>query len=427
MGRAATVTASGPSGSRRTSLAAAVLAATLAAAPALAEQPRELGVAAHSGAAAPMLMTFQRPNRHMEITGVAEDADGVLWITGFSEDREQPAGVGYLAAIARDGGLQIEHETALPGHRVTQFWWPAPLADGSVAVAVALDPFSARPDGAVAILSRDGQVLNQVLLTDLGLAGGDIVHVELYPDRDLAVTGSARLGPQVSGAMAARLRPDLSAVWVATEGARDRGYTLSAYASTVLRDGSLVAIGTATRPEGADGYGWLARFDRTGRVLWRQWLTGGMAELLEDAAQIYGNWVAESPGGDIAYLQSSYDEFGRPLTHTLVRRSLAGHIVSQIPLTFADELELTTMGATRDGDVIVAGAAGTGAVPIIARIGSGGSVRWSQRLEELPGGFVWGVAETTDGTIVAVGAYFPYGRTTGSGWVVRLGSDGSRP
>lgn len=405
---------------------AAAVVAALAAGPGAAEAPHDLEPSALHTAAAPYLLIFQRAGRTMEITGVAEGRDGAMWVTGYIHDRDRTTGAGYLASIGRDGRILTEHEITLPDGSVTQFWWPAPLADGSVAVATAIDPFTERPNGALTIVAADGHVLDRVLLTEMGLPGGDVVHVEAYPNRDLAIAGSASLGPVVNGAMAARLRPDLTVRWLATERARDRDYTLAAYASVILRDESVVVIGTATRADAVDGYGWLARFDANGRVLWRQWLTGGMADLLEDAAQIYGNWIDETPLGEIVYLQSSVGDFGEPVASTLVRRSLTGHIVDQIPLTFAEPLDVMTMAATRDGDVIVAGAI-DGAVPTVARIGPDGSVRWSQRLDDLPSGFVWGVAEASDGGILAVGTYFPNEFDSGSGWVVRFGSDGARP
>jgi hypothetical protein len=406
--------------------AAAVCCAVLGAAPALAE-PHDLERSAWDAPPAPFLLTFQRPDRYMEITGVAEGGDGRIWVTGYAQNRELGSGYGYLAAIGHDGTLVAEHEIAFPDASVTQFWWPAPLADGSVAVAAALDPFTEAPNGALAIVGPDGAVRARVLLTELGLAGGDVVHVGTYPGGDLAIAGSATLAAATNGAMLARLGPDLSSLWVATKQARDPGYTLAAYASVVLADGSLAAIGTATNSELADGYGWLARFDASGNELWRQWLTGGMLELIEDAAQIYGNWVDEAPDGAIVYLQSSYNDFGEPVVNTLVRRSISGQIVDQVPLVFAERIDLMTLDVTRNGDVIVAGNAGLGQMPVVARIAADGTVRWSRLLEDLSGGLVWGVAEVADGGIVAVGTYFPSEHGIGAGWVVRLGADGSGP
>ena len=407
--------------------AVAFACALLAVAPAAATEPHEVERSAWSTSPAPFLLTFQRPERYMEITGVAEGRDGRIWVTGYAQDHEHGSGYGYLAAIGRDGTLLAEHEIAFPDADATQFWWPAPLADGSVAVAAALDPFTEAPNGAVAVVGPDGLVRARVLLTELGLDGGDVVHVGTYPGGDLAIAGSATLATAINGAMLARLGPDLGSVWVATARARDPGYTLAAYASVVLADGSVVAIGTATNSELAHGYGWLARFDARGHELWRRWLTGGMLELIEDAAQVYGNWVDEAPGGDIVYLQSSYDDFGEPVVSTLVRRSIGGHIVGQVPLVFAERIDLMTLDVARDGDVIVAGTAGPGGMPVVARVAADGTVRWSRLLEDLSGGLVWGVAEVADGGIVAVGTYFPSASGTGSGWVVRLGSDGTGP
>lgn len=375
----------------------------------------------------PFTLTLERPGRYLELTGAAERRDGSIWVTGYLE--EQTGGTwtstGYLAEIRADGSLGAEHEFSLPDAASTQFWWATELADGRIAVAAALDPFTENQNGALLILRPDGSIDDQVMLTDLGLSSGEIIHVEAYPDGDLSITGSAALSAQTNGAMTARLGPDLSLQWMATDPARDASYTLSGYASSVLPDGSVVAIGTATDAGYIEGYGWLARFDSDGNQIWQQWLTGGFMSLIGDSAQVYGNWVDVLPNGNIAYLQTNYDDYGSPLLNLLVRLTPEGAVVIQAPMVFAREMNLLALAATRNGDVIVAGDMAHGEMPIIARIDPAGSVVWQQSLDDLPGGLIWSVMETAEGAIIAAGTY----RTengNGAGWVARMTADGGR-
>ncbi|MGF1625842.1 MAG: hypothetical protein ACFCVH_13245 [Alphaproteobacteria bacterium] len=401
-------------------------AVAFAALDAAASDPSDKELFGQSGVLSPFTLTIERANRYMEITGIADSGDGSIWVTGYLQDRDRSTGAGYLASIGHDGTIRSEYEIALPDVAVTQFWWPAPLDDGNVAVATALDPFTESQNGAVLIVAPDGRVVDQILLTELGLGGGEVVHVETYPDGDLAITGSATLAARINGAMTARLRADLSLAWIATDRARDADHTLAGYASAILPDGSVVAIGSATDTAFAHGYGWLARFDADGRPLWRHWLTGGMLDLLGDASQIYGNWVDLLPDGNITYLQTSYDEWGDPVTNMLIRRTPVGRIVTQVPLVLVQPVDLLAMEVAGNGDVIVGGHVGPGEAPIVARVGPSGTLLWRNRLDDLPGGFVWGMIEAGDGSIIAVGTFFPAGNDIGAGWVARLRSDGSR-
>lgn len=401
---------------------------SLAASMANAAEPGHKDLFGQSAPGNPYTLTFERPGQYLELTGTAERRDGSIWVTGYLED--QTGGTrtssGYLAVVRADGTLGEEYEFALPDAAATQFWWATELADGRTAVAAALDPFTEKQNGALLILRPDGSIDDQVMLTDLGLSSGEIIHVEAYPNGDLSITGSAALSAQTNGAMTARLGPDLSLQWMTTDPARDESYTLSGYASSVLPDGSVVAIGTATDAGYIEGYGWLARFDSDGNQIWQQWLTGGFMSLIGNSAQVYGNWVDVLPNGNIAYLQTSYDDYGSPLLNMLVRLTPEGVIVMQAPMVFARQMNLLALTATRNGDVIVAGDMANGEMPIIARIDPAGSVIWQQSLDDLPGGLVWSVMETADGAIVAAGTY----RTengNGAGWVARMTADGGRP
>ncbi|MEZ5667425.1 MAG: hypothetical protein R3F55_08345 [Alphaproteobacteria bacterium] len=397
-------------------------AAALACSAARAEDDDKKGLFGDPVALAPFTLTVGETGGYTEMTGIAERADGGYWVTGYAEDGVTGAGAGLLLRVDRDGAIAARHEIVLDG-RVTQFWWPVPLDDGGVLVAVSLDPYVDMRDGGLAIVDDSGAVTARVTLAELGYPGGSVTHVAALPDGGFAMTGTVAVTPETDQAMVARVGADLALRWLATEAARERDHTLAAYISAVLADGSTVAIGSSSDEYFEKSIGWIARFDENGSVSWRQWLTGGLLSLPRSGVTIYGNWVAATPDGGAVYVASRHDLQGFAESSLLGWLDADGRVVETSQT--AVEAGFYALDVADNGDILLGGeTVGDQPVPILARLQPDGTVRWAQPLTDLPGGFVWSVVEASDGSLLATGAATPGADTLG--WIVRVGADGSR-
>ena len=146
----------------------------LAAAQAHAADPKDKGLFDRAEAE-PFVLTITWPGYFLDVYGIAERPEGGFWIVGDAIENATGESEGYLAVID-DGGLVVEeHTLRVAGAESTEFWWPAPLADGRLAVAVAVDPFDpVTADGGVAIIDGNGRIESVRLLSELGLPGGEI-------------------------------------------------------------------------------------------------------------------------------------------------------------------------------------------------------------------------------------------------------------
>ena len=410
---------------RSTTMAAlSIIAGSLALAESAdAAKPGDKGLFDREAEPGRFMLSIERPGVWVEATGVAEGLDGALWITGTIGCQDGEITCGYLAKVAPDGTLTVEHEFQMPGVAITEFWWPVVTENGHIAVTAALEPYTPDSDGALLLFDELGNLTDQFLLSEAGIGGGDLLHVAVHPNGDLALTGSALIGAEQTAALTVRVDSAFNLLWHHTENARERDFSLAGYVSTALPDGSAVAIGTASDAEYYETYGWLARFDVDGNQVWRKWLTGGLLDLMGETVSIYGNWVDVLPNGNIAYLQAGYNDWGEPTSNLLAQIDAAGTIVSQTPLALGDNSTMFALTAMRNGDVVVTGDIDA-QHPLIARIDPTGSVLWSVELDAFYAGYPWGVIEGNDGSIIAVGVHHSNDANT-AGWVVRLGPDGS--
>lgn len=391
---------------------------------AVAAKPGDKGLFDRETAPSPFLLSIERPDAWIEATGVVEGEDGTLWVTGSVGCQNGEVTCGYLAEVTPDGALAAEHEIEMPGIAVTEFWWPAVTADGRIVVTATLEPYTPDSEGALLMFDSNGNLADQFRFSDFGNSGGELLHVVPHANGDLALTGSMQIAPDQFAALTLRVDSALNVIWQHTENARERDFSLSGYVSSVMPDGSVIAIGTASDAEYYETYGWVARFDADGNQLWRKWLTGGLLDLMGETVSIYGNWVDVLPNGNIAYLQAGFNDWGEPTSNLLVEIDADGTIVRQTPLALGNNSTMFALAGMRNGDVVVTGDIDA-QHPLIARIDPTGSVLWSVELDDLYGAFPWGIIEGSDGSVIAIGVHQPSDLDT-SGWVVRLGPDGSQ-
>ena len=416
----------GTSGAKRISSAVVLIGACLAGTHVNAgDDQGKKDLFGRPAASEPFMLTVFEPGRLIELTGIVERSDGVFWVSGYSEDQATGAGTGLLLAVGSDGSIIDQHEFSLGAGVSTQFWWPVLLDGGRIALAVTLDPYSDRRNGGVAIVDDTGAMLDHVLLTDRGYPGGEVSHLAQGPDGDLFATGFITASVDINHAMVARFSPELEMRWLSTDQARGREFSLAGFVSAPLSTGGTVAIGTAVGPDFEETSGWLAYFDEHGAIGWRKWLDAGLFDLVDDTWTTYGNWVATTRDGELAYMQTNYDQAGHTSGSVMGWVSADGDLIRHIPLAPAPQAGLYALAPALNGDILAAGDRGDNALPIIVRVRPGGELVWSQTLQDVPNGYAWSVIEADDGSIMATGANFDQDGNAG-GWVARLGADGSQ-
>lgn len=367
------------------------------------------------------VLRVEWPGYFVDLYGIAERAGGGFWITGVLTKPDSGTSEGYLAAIDGNGLVLDEYSLAIGNADVTEFWWPQPLGDGRLAVAFSLDPLQDTADAGVAIIGQDGAVERDLLMSEMGVAGAEIVHVSAMANGDLTIVGATREAASSAPrqALVVRLDRTLKARWVATEVAPDPELDLMGYASVVLADDSVVVGGAATDEDFADGIGWLARFDPDGILDWRRWPETEAAGEARTAV----NWVTARPG-IIVHLQSAYDPDGAPLTSVLSETAPDGTSGPEHMVDLPEGVELITLASAENGDMLIGGFDTESQAPLVGRVAPDGALLWNVAFPELPWGTVWAIVETEDGAVVAVGTYDDGERI--GGFVVSLSGDGER-